>query len=348
MKKFICFLLVFTIVSGYVLLITIAPAGAASMDDKKAAAFYKGKTVQYVVPYGPGGGYDTWARIVNPYLAKYLGARVIVRNEPGAGGKVAVNRLQKKRDGLSMVSVSVQSLILDQVYQSKGVRYDLSQFNWLGRMEKTTYPVCVGAKSRFKSIKDLQSAKEVKYSTDSKSSTMGMRGAVAGFALGINMRIVAGYRGTAAAILAVQKGEVDAMSAPTTTVFSYIKSGDLIPLFVMDHKRFKDFPNIPTVYEVKKLSAKEKEIVDIMASFDSVGRTVATTPGVPMERVLFLESALKKALEEPEVKAKAKKLGGAVAYSSGKEVARAINRLSGLSGEEKAFFGKLLGMKGYK
>ena len=74
---------------------------------------------------------------------------------------------------------------------------------------------------------------------------------------------------------------------------------------------------------------------------------MATTPGVPKERVSFLESALKRALEEPEVKEKALKLGGAVDYISGKEFTEYVNQLLGLSIEDTAFFGKLLGIKGY-
>src|SRR5262249_28757712 len=56
-------------------------------------AFYSGKTVRMIVGSGAGGGYDAFSRLIAPYLAKTLGATVVVENQPGAGGLVALNRL---------------------------------------------------------------------------------------------------------------------------------------------------------------------------------------------------------------------------------------------------------------
>jgi len=53
---------------------------------------FQGETVELVVPYDPGGGYDTNARMVAPYLQQYLGATVIVTNEPGAGSLLGPGR----------------------------------------------------------------------------------------------------------------------------------------------------------------------------------------------------------------------------------------------------------------
>ncbi|HEU5348476.1 MAG TPA: hypothetical protein VFU63_07665, partial [Ktedonobacterales bacterium] len=61
-----------------------SPGGSTSA--QTPAQFYKGKTVQIIVPYSPGGGYDQWARLLAPYLQKYLGAgKVEVVNAPGGG-----------------------------------------------------------------------------------------------------------------------------------------------------------------------------------------------------------------------------------------------------------------------
>ena len=78
-----------------VLVITIAlaitAATATTVLAADAASFYKGKNLTLVVPYKPGGGYDTWGRLLAPYLAKYTGARVIVKNMPGAGGMLGID-----------------------------------------------------------------------------------------------------------------------------------------------------------------------------------------------------------------------------------------------------------------
>ena len=69
-----------------------ATLGAARAQDAERA-FFSGKTVRLVVGFGPGGGYDAYARMIAPYLSRALGGSVVVENQPGAGGLVALNRL---------------------------------------------------------------------------------------------------------------------------------------------------------------------------------------------------------------------------------------------------------------
>jgi tripartite-type tricarboxylate transporter receptor subunit TctC len=68
----------------------LAPTAHAQQGE---AAFFKGKTVRMVVGYGAGGGFDLYARMIAPYLAKNLGAQVVVENQPGAGGITALNKI---------------------------------------------------------------------------------------------------------------------------------------------------------------------------------------------------------------------------------------------------------------
>ena len=65
---------------------------AASAQESERA-FYADKTVRMIVGSGTGGGYDAFSRLIAPYLAKALGTTVIVENQPGAGGLIALNRL---------------------------------------------------------------------------------------------------------------------------------------------------------------------------------------------------------------------------------------------------------------
>jgi tripartite-type tricarboxylate transporter receptor subunit TctC len=70
---------------------TVPASPGRAQDAEKA--FFAGKTVRMVVGSGVGGGYDVFSRLIAPYLARTLGATVIVENQPGAGGLVALNRL---------------------------------------------------------------------------------------------------------------------------------------------------------------------------------------------------------------------------------------------------------------
>ena len=70
--------------------LAIAAFGTVQAQAQSPEEFFKGKTVRIVVGYGPGGGYDIYARMIAPYIAKALGASVIVENQPGAGGITAL------------------------------------------------------------------------------------------------------------------------------------------------------------------------------------------------------------------------------------------------------------------
>ena len=112
------------------------------------AAFYKGKTVKFVVGFGTGGGFDAYARMIAPPLGKVLDANVIVENQPGAGGIIALNRIAASPpDGLTMMIVDGTPTALGQLLGQENVRYDLARLDHLGMISSTRYVWLVGVNS---------------------------------------------------------------------------------------------------------------------------------------------------------------------------------------------------------
>src|SRR3954468_17064107 len=108
----------------------VGPAQAAVEDQR---AYYKGKTVKLVVGYGPGGGYDSYARMIAAPLGTVLGATIVVENQPGAGGLTALNRLYMATpDGLQIMIVNGTAASESQLLQEPQVQYDLAEFGYLG------------------------------------------------------------------------------------------------------------------------------------------------------------------------------------------------------------------------
>ena len=112
--------------AGLVLL--TVPAHAQS-----GAAFFKDKTVNYIVATAPGGGYDTYGRLVAEYMQKYLpGSTFVVKNVPGAGHLVGTNSIYASRpDGLTIGTFNT-GLIYNQLVGLEGVRFDLTKMSWIG------------------------------------------------------------------------------------------------------------------------------------------------------------------------------------------------------------------------
>ena len=132
-----------------------APAWAADAD------FFKGKTVTYIVATGPGGGYDTYSRLIARYLQKYLpGSRVLVRNVPGAGHIVGANTIYAaKPDGLT-IGMFQTHMYLQQMVQQPEVKFDVLKFNWVGSQERGTMMLYIRGDAPYRSIEDVITAKE--------------------------------------------------------------------------------------------------------------------------------------------------------------------------------------------
>src|SRR6185436_9017872 len=123
-------------------------------------AFYAGKTVRMVVGSGTGGGYDIFSRLIAPYLAKELGSTVIVENQPGAGGLIALNRLYVvPPDGLQISLTNGSGAVFAQLTGDPAARYDLSKFTYLATVGAPPGLWLVGPNSPVKEVQQAVDAK---------------------------------------------------------------------------------------------------------------------------------------------------------------------------------------------
>ena len=306
---------------------------------ESAADFYVGKTLVAIVFASPGGGYDTWTRLIAPYLQKYSGAdKVIVRNMPGAGGAVCWNYMQNvaKPNGLQIAVGSGLSMVMDELLDEPAVKYKFAKFNWLGRMTADVSSVGVSKDSPYRSLDDINKAPLFKFGTTGRTNMFGLMPIAVGEALGAkNFKVVAGYRGGAQVQLATIRQEVSALCSSPPSILHLIKSGDIRVIAVLGYERWQDIPEVPTLVELlPDIPAEGKKWVDIIFTANALGRVVVTSPGVPKDRVEFLTDAIKKSLHDPEFVAKGEKIGKYVFYLSPAEQMKQIKALT-LSPEDK-------------
>jgi tripartite-type tricarboxylate transporter receptor subunit TctC len=120
----------------------------------KEAEFYKGKVIDFIVPYKTGGGYDVWARAMAPFLGKVTGATFVIKNMPGAGSLVGTNRLYvSDPNGLTIGILNGPGIVQAQLTEVSGVKFDLLKFTWLGRQTSEQRVVCVGRSQNTKRLK---------------------------------------------------------------------------------------------------------------------------------------------------------------------------------------------------
>lgn len=282
---------------------------APSAMAQDAASFYKGKTVRFVVGVGVGGGFDAYARMIAPYLGKALDATIVVENQLGAGGLVALNRISTAQpDGLSLMIVNGTPAALGQLLDQQNVRYDLTELEHLGVVAAYPWVWIVGKHTPVMNVADAQKP-GVKLRFGGVGPTDGPAdgAAITCHALKLDCQIVLGYKGSADIALALERGEMDALYISDSSAAQYVKSGSARAIASMGDKRSKLLPDTPTVFEQVKLDDDQRWWLDFRVSINDLGRILVTTPDVPADRLAFLRAAVKASLTDPALIAEGEK-----------------------------------------
>jgi len=288
------------LVFGVMLALATPVSSAAAQESEQA--FFSGKTVRFVVGFGPGGGYDSYARMLAPYLSKALGATVIVENRPGAGGLVALNGLYiSPPDGLTMMIVNGTAAVFSQLTDLQGARYDLGKVGYIATLSAPPSLWTVGPHYQIKTIAQaLTGSRKWRWAASGPVDSLSDGAAFTCAGLKLDCQIVLGYKGSNDAALAVSRGEMDALYVTDTSANNYVQSNGLIPLATVGQKRSRFFPDLPTVFEATKLNADQQWLFNFRHTAQSLGRILVVPPGLADSRLAFLEAAVAKALRDPK------------------------------------------------
>ncbi|MFN3891043.1 MAG: Bug family tripartite tricarboxylate transporter substrate binding protein [Beijerinckiaceae bacterium] len=279
----------------------------------RADDFYDKKQIAFVIGYNPGGGYDIYARIIATALPRYIpGNPVIVpRNMPGAGSAVAANFLAgpAPRDGLTIGMIG-QQLSLAQALNDPVVKFDMRQFNWLGRVASNVEVTVVWHTSPVKTIADA-TQREVSLAATSAGSTSHAMPLLVSRVTGARFKLVTGYPGITGGGLAMERGETQGTHATVDGLLfakrAWMEEGKVSVLVQYAMERHPAHPNTPAMTELAK-TPEDRAILNLFASPAEIGRSVMTPPGVPARQVRTLRDAFSAMLDDPvfaaELKAK--------------------------------------------
>jgi tripartite-type tricarboxylate transporter receptor subunit TctC len=307
--------------------------GSEKRDD--VTKFFKGKIITFIVGSRAGGSYDMLGRMLAESLGKYTGATVIVKNVEGGGGIQGANMVYSSNpDGLSMGIINA-GLLQTQTLEGKGVKFDLGKYTWFGRVIIQADGTVVGAKSKYKSVEELLSAKGFKEGNAGAGSTGYFKSVLRAEAIGWNAEMVSGYANTSEMLLALIRGEIDVVATTWDVIHPFVKSGEVIPILTSSENGIPGYPEVRTLSKIpvvtKRLSERGKELLDLEARIgaDGLGRIVAGPPGIPPDRAGYLEEMIqKKILTDPEFIKKTGKMGEyTIGPLSGSDTLRDIKRL---------------------
>jgi len=219
-----------------------------------AQATYPTQTLKIVVPFTPGTGMDTIARVVAPRLAEKLGQPVVVQNQPGASGNIGADAVAKSAaDGYTILMGANTMLMASQMYKS--VSFDpVKDFSSVSMAAYGSLMLVAHPKTGIKSVADLVSqvkAKPGSVSFGSPGVGTPHHMAMELFKLETNTFMLhVPYRGSAGYTQDLLGGELNVGFMPVHIAQGFVKNGRLNALAVGSPKRHPVAPDVPTFEEM--------------------------------------------------------------------------------------------------
>jgi tripartite-type tricarboxylate transporter receptor subunit TctC len=307
--------------------------GAAAQTPEE---FYKGKSIDLVIGYPPGGSNDVWGRILARHLGRHIPGKpgIVPKNTPGAGSFLAVNQIfnAMPKDG-SVLGIGAPTIALDEKLGSQGVRFKTAELGWVGRVDSLINLVFMWKTSPVKTIADAQQ-RESTLSGTGAGSTVSIYPTALNNVLGTKFKLVMGYRGSNDAMLAVERGEVEGHSTSWVALKvahpDWIRDKSVSILVQFALKRHAELPDIPTAVDLAR-NDEERAILSAIMNATEVGSAFFTTPGVPPDRLTALRRGFNATMKDPEFLADVERTRLGLNPLAGEDLQKLVAEVSNLS-----------------
>jgi TRAP-type uncharacterized transport system substrate-binding protein len=194
--------------------VIFAAAVALSMMAVKADAqtgFFAGKTVQIIIGFGAGGGYDVWGRTVARHIGKHLPGNptVVAENMPGAASYVAADHIYSvaPKDG-TVMGIIGRTALLGPIIGAEGARFDSTRMSMIGTPTTDTNVCISNSNSEVKTADDLLTNQLTVGDGGAGGGSHSYPAALA-VLLGMKFKVITGFAASTDVLLAMERGEVD-------------------------------------------------------------------------------------------------------------------------------------------
>jgi tripartite-type tricarboxylate transporter receptor subunit TctC len=314
-------LFVLPLLAGAALMLQSASACAQSVAD-----FYRGKTVSFIVGFGPGGGYDLYPRALGRHIGRHIPGNpaVVVQNMDGAGSVRAANYVYAvaPKDG-SVIAAVNQNMPMYQLLGGAGAQFEADKLQWLGSMANSNGVIYTWHTSGIKTIEDAKQ-REVPLGAVGTASDSYIFPTIVNALLGTKFKPIPGYAGTGQINIAIERGEVMGRGGTTWASVqsanrAWLESNKLNLLVQIGFEKEPELTSVPLLLELVK-AGDDAQVVKVISLPTALGYAHWVAPGVPSERVEALRQAYAATLKDPEFIADAQKLNMQLRPQSGAEV----------------------------
>ena len=298
----------------------------AAVAEPSAPEFYKDKTIELFISSGPGGGYDTYARILARHMGKHIpGApNIVPKNIDGAGGLRLANILfnTAPKDGTSFGTI-YRSAAFEPLFGNKAAQFDATRFTWIGSASSEISLCVAWHASGVTKFEDIQS-RELVVGTTGRGSDSFLFTSVINGVLGSKMRMVSGYRSGNDMNLAMERGEVGgrcgwSWSSIRSSNQAWIDDKKVQLLVQIGLSKHPDLPSVPSVMDLAK-SKEDEEILKLLFARQTMAYPFLAPPDLPADRANILRKAFMDSMQDKELIADTQKSNLEVLPVSGADV----------------------------
>jgi tripartite-type tricarboxylate transporter receptor subunit TctC len=323
--------------------ITPQPKGPGSQTQENGASFFDGAVISLIVPNHPGGGYDEYARLIAPYLAKYTGAQIRVRNIPGAGGIRGVSELfRAPPDGLTIGVVNGSSLITNEIAKVNLDAYRIGQLSLLGRLVRDIRVLSVSNQNRHPAFSDiLESDVEIRMAATGLAGSTFVDAVISKVVFALNANIIHGFDNSAGMRQEMMRGKIDASWTSWGSVQKSVESGHFKVVLQGGRTRTPALAEVPTVFEFAQQTSSPlftEQVLEAWDALNDVGRVIVAPPAMPPARLAFLREGVRQAMNDPLFHADIEQAGRLLNYASGKEMEGIVKTASDIPETIRQFF----------
>jgi tripartite-type tricarboxylate transporter receptor subunit TctC len=329
---------------GFFLLLFLNRSPASAGEDPCCSL--SGKSLTWIVPHAPGGGYDTYCRLIEPYLEHALSAHIIVKNYPGAGGLVGAQYiLNAAPDGRTIGIINGAGLLAASIAGQENAPNPSEDFTILCRIARSRHVWATGKDSPFRTIEDVFAAgreRPIVFGTRDVGSLSFFNMSLTSHLLGLNIEIVPGYLSSSAGVLAAIRGEVDLVAYNFDSIRSHFERGDIRPLLQIADDRISSHPALddvallggPDGVAVGRANLNRRDTTTVLSDittlveFIGAGRLIVAPPGMNGELSDCLEKHLTTILTDLEFQKMAGKAKLTLDIAAGDETRRQLLTVS--------------------
>jgi tripartite-type tricarboxylate transporter receptor subunit TctC len=297
-----------------------------------AQSDFSGKTIRLYIGTGPGGGYDTYGRLVARHIGRHIPGNpaLVPQNMPGASSLTLTNFLfnTAPRDGTAIGMIN-QAMPTEQYLDIGNTNYDSKRFNWIGRVSSAVEMAIVWHTVPVNTIEDVRARETLMGGTGPTSSTVFVPYLLDNLA-SMKFKVVTGFNGTTEIALAMERGEVEGSATPLESLTSYradwVRDRKIRILVQYTAVRDAEIPDVPTMVELGR-SEEARRILGFYASAAEVGRSIVVPPTVPAPTVATLRRAFDDMLVDPVFLEDGRRAGIQIKPMSGERLQELVSRV---------------------